>query len=207
MAIVQIGSQYWFKENLAVESFQDGTPIAEVSSSEQWEAYSQSGTPGWCYYNFDEGMEEEYGKLYNWHAVSGSHASIAPTGFRVPTEGDWNTLVSVQGGTKVAGNKLKNTANWSTLSKKSGNGNNESVFTVNPNGYMKENGEQYDFGWSANFWTATTSSAATAVSTRLYWSNDNVVNINTPFGMGLAIRLVHSSSYSGSMSGNPAIDF
>jgi uncharacterized protein (TIGR02145 family) len=97
MAIVQIGSQYWVKENLAAESFQDGTPIAEISSSEQWEEYGQSGTPGWCYYNFDESNEEEYGKLYNYYVVSSSK-SIAPTGYRVPTETDWNALIAYAGG-------------------------------------------------------------------------------------------------------------
>lgn len=206
MAIVQIGSQYWVKENLAVESFQDGTPIAEVSSSEQWADYAQSGTPAWCYYNYDESNEEEYGKLYNYYVVSSSK-SIAPTGYRVPTETDWNTLITSAGGEKLGGHSLKNNKNWLTLNRTPGNGTNQSKFTGNPGGYIKENGEQFDYGWSANYWTSTTASLSTAKGVRLYWSNKNAIKLDTPKSMGLSIRLIVSGTYEGNSDYNPTQDF
>ena len=208
MAIVQIGSQYWTKENLAVESFQDGTPITECSSSEQWAELSTTNTPAWCYYNFDPSLEEEYGKLYNYYVISSSK-EIAPVGFRVPALSDFNTLTSALGGTTVAGHKMKNTTNWNTIRRQSGNGSNESRFTGNPSGYIKENGEFWDFGWSANYWT-TNSGSTESTSVRLYWGNRETVNIPANIHMGLAIRLVYtgnSGTYTGSMGYNPAIDF
>ncbi len=206
MAVVQIGSQFWAKENLAVESFQDGTPITECSSSEQWAELASTNTPAWCYYNFDPSLEEEYGKLYNYYVVSSSK-SIAPVGFRVPTAADFDTLIAGQGGTLLAGKKLKNSTNWNTLRRQSGNGNNESSFTGNPSGYIKENGEFWDFGWSANYWT-TTSGSQEAQTYRLYWGNTEAVSISANQDMGLAIRLILSgSNYTGSLSYNPATDF
>jgi uncharacterized protein (TIGR02145 family) len=206
MAIVQIGSQFWTKENLAVESFQDGTPITECSSSEQWAELASTNTPAWCYYNFDPSNEEEYGKLYNYYVVSSSK-SIAPSGFRMPSLGDYNELASAFGGNSLAGKRLKNNTNWNTIRRQSGNGDNQSGFTGNPSGYIKENGEFWDFGWSANYWTSD-SGSIDATSVRLYWSNTNVVSIPANMDMGLAIRLIFGSgSYTGSLDFNPSQDF
>jgi uncharacterized protein (TIGR02145 family) len=205
MAIVQIGSQFWTKENLAVESFQDGTPITECSSSEQWVELATSNTPAWCYYGFDPSNEEEYGKLYNYYVVSSSK-NVVPAGFRMPTVQDFNELASNQGGSLLAGYKLKNSTNWNTLRRQSGNGNNQSGFTGNPSGYIKESGDFWDFGWSANFWTAD-NGTNDAETVRLYWGNNNVATISAHKDMGLAIRLISSGSYTGSLGYNPAIDF
>jgi uncharacterized protein (TIGR02145 family) len=206
MAVVQIGSQYWSKENLAVETFQDGTPITECSSSEQWVELASTNTPAWCYYNFDPSLEEEYGKLYNYYAISSSKV-IAPVGFRVPSLSDFNTLSAVYGGNSLAGHKLKNSKNWNTLKRQNGNGNNQSNFTGNPSGFVKENGDFWDFGWSSNFWT-TDSGSIDATSVRLYWANTQVVPISANMDMGLAIRLVYSSgTYTGSLGYNPNNDF
>lgn len=205
MSVVQIGSQFWTKENLAVESFQDGTPITECSSSDQWVELASSNTPAWCYYNFDPSFEEEYGKLYNYYVVSSSK-SIIPTGFRMPTVQDFNELASNQGGSSIAGYKLKNSKNWNTLRRQSGNGNNQSGFTGNPSGYIKENGEFWDYGWSANYWTSD-NGANDASTVRLYWGNNNVATISAHKDMGIAIRLISSGSYTGSLGYNPNFDF
>jgi uncharacterized protein (TIGR02145 family) len=206
MAVVQIGTQFWTKENLAVESFQDGTPITECSSSEQWAELASRNTPAWCYYNFDPSNEEEYGKLYNYYVVSSSK-EIAPVGFKVPALSDFNTLAAVYGGNSMAGHRLKNSSNWNTLRRQSGNGDNQSGFTGNPSGFIKENGQFWDFGWSANYWT-TNSGSLDSTSVRLYWSNKDVVSISANMDMGLAIRLVYKSeTYTGSLTYNPSNDF
>jgi uncharacterized protein (TIGR02145 family) len=206
MAVVQIGSQFWTKKNLAVESFQDGTPITECSSSEQWAELASTNTPAWCYYNFDPSNEEEYGKLYNYYVISSSK-QISPLGFRVPSLGEYNELASAFGGNSLAGRKLKNTTNWNTIRRQSGNGDNQSGFTGNPSGYVKENGEFWDFGWSSNYWTSD-SGSIDATSVRLYWSNTNVVSIPANMDMGLAIRLIFGSgSYTGSLDFDPSQDF
>jgi uncharacterized protein (TIGR02145 family) len=206
MAVVQIGSQFWTKKNLAVESFQDGTPITECSSSEQWAELASTNTPAWCYYNFDPSNEEEYGKLYNYYVISSSK-QISPLGFRVPSLGEYNELASAFGGNSLAGRRLKNTTNWNTIRRQSGNGDNQSGFTGNPSGYVKENGEFWDFGWSSNYWTSD-SGSIDATSVRLYWSNTNVVSIPANMDMGLAIRLIFGSgSYTGSLDFDPTEDF
>jgi uncharacterized protein (TIGR02145 family) len=206
MAVVQIGSQYWMRENLAVETFQDGTPITECSSSEQWVELASTNTPAWCYYNFDPSLEEEYGKLYNWYVISASNG-IAPLGWRVSTESDWNTLISSQGGEKMSGYKLKNKNTWNTLTKTKGDGSNQSGFSANPGGFVKENGQFWDFGWSSNYWTSTTSSMTDARTVRLYWQNRNSIKLDANQDMGFSIRLVHSGTFTGSLDENITKDF
>ncbi len=206
MAVVQIGSQHWSAENLAVESFQDGTSITECSSSEQWTVLGSTNTPAWCYYNFDPSYEEEYGKLYNYYVISSS-SEIAPVGFKVPSLSDFNTLSANFGGNNLAGHKLKNTKNWNTLKRQNGNGDNQSLFTGNPSGFIKENGDFWDFSWSGNYWT-TDSGSTDATSVRLYWANKKLTNISAGMDMGLAIRLLYKSgTYTGSRDYNPNMDF
>jgi uncharacterized protein (TIGR02145 family) len=194
MGVVLIGAQKWSDTNLDVSTFQDGIPIAEISSSEQWAEYYDAGTPGWCHYNFDASNSTLYGKLYNWYAVSSS-ARIAPEGFRIPTDGDFTTLVTYLGGQTQAGYKMKNTQYWLTLSRRNSNGSNQSGFKGNPGGYLKSStAEMWDLGWSANYWTATTASAAEVISKRLYWSNNDCVSVNAPTDMGLSVRLICTGS-------------
>jgi len=45
-----------------------------------------------CYYDNDEATyKADYGALYNWYAVDNAHG-LAPTGWRVPSEDDWDAL-------------------------------------------------------------------------------------------------------------------
>jgi len=194
MAIKTIGTQKWSDTNLDVQTFQDGTPIAEISSSEQWTEYADANIPGWSYYEFDSSNGDLYGKLYNWYAVSQSSA-ICPIGFRIPTEADYSTLVTYLGGIDPAGYKMKNREYWLTLGRTSGNGSNESNFKANPGGYIKSaTAEFWDLGWSSNFWTQTTASASEIISKRLYWSNRKCISVDAPIDMGLSVRLICTGS-------------
>lgn len=211
MPIVTIGSQQWDTHNLDVDCFADGTPIEHAKNETEWESLCASGTPAWRYYNDDSSNGDLYGKLYNWYVVSASLTSkqIVPSPqFKVPTSVEWNTLTTQLGGQKNAGYKLKNTENWGSLDKDiDGNGDNSSYFYGNPGGYMMENGEFFDMEWSANWWSATSSSATTAPGYRAYWSNTSFIPVTTPMTMGLSIRLIVSGSWTGSIKYNPSEDY
>lgn len=207
MALVTIGTQTWDDTNLDVDSFGDGTPIAEASSSDQWIAYCDAGTPAWRYYNDDNHNSDKYGKLYNWFVVSASISSkniVENPQFKIPTSAEYNTLISYLGGTSVAGHAMKNTENWGTLTRISGNGSNSSQWKGNPGGFTQTNGEFYDLTWSGNWWSKTSSSATTATGYRLFWQNRSAINLDTPMKMGLSIRLILSGSWTGSNGFRPS---
>lgn len=71
----------------------------------------------YCWYNNDIANKADYGALYNKYAVDhAAPASLAPTGWRIPSDADYNTLVAFIGGDTVAGGKLKEIgiSHWTT---------------------------------------------------------------------------------------------
>ena len=94
---VQIGTQYWMNSNLNVVNYNDGTPVGTnfIGTAGAYSWYSNS-LPTWGQY---------YGGLYNWYAVN--TGKLCPSGWHVPTQAEWNTLITTAGGTLVAGKKLK----------------------------------------------------------------------------------------------------
>jgi uncharacterized protein (TIGR02145 family) len=98
---VTIDTQVWTTKNLDVATYSDGTDIPQVTDPEAWASLT---TGAWCYYNNDSANGAIYGKLYNWYAVAGIHdeasktdaskrKKLAPTGFHVPTDTEWTTLI------------------------------------------------------------------------------------------------------------------
>jgi uncharacterized protein (TIGR02145 family) len=97
---VKIGAQTWMAENLNVDHYRNGDPIPEVQGKKEW---SNLKSGAWCYYNNDSENGKKYGKLYNWYAVNDPRG-LAPEGWHVPTEGEFETLKAA---VKNDGNALK----------------------------------------------------------------------------------------------------
>lgn len=105
---VKIGNQVWMKENLRTTHFRDGSPIPNISDKSLWKYLSNSA---WCDSNNNATYGNLYGHLYNWYAATDAR-NIAPAGWHLPTEADWNTLITYLGGYNVAGKSLKATTSW-----------------------------------------------------------------------------------------------
>jgi uncharacterized protein (TIGR02145 family) len=138
---VTIGSQIWSCENLNVSTYRNGDPIPEVTDPVAWTSLT---TGAWCYYNNDPSNGAIYGKLYNWYAVNDPRG-LAPQGWHVATESDWNKLVKhIDVGadtmcqncnqSTIAGGKLKEigVTHWQSPNTGSTNSNN---FSALPSGF------------------------------------------------------------------------
>jgi uncharacterized protein (TIGR02145 family) len=88
---VVIGAQTWMAENLNVSTFRNGDNIPEAKTNEEWNTAGENGQPAWCYYDFDSNNGAEYGKLYNWFAVTDLRG-LAPFGWHTPNLDEWNIL-------------------------------------------------------------------------------------------------------------------
>lgn len=86
---VTIGTQVWMVENLKTTKYNDGTNIPNVTANAEW--YNLD-SPGYCWYDNNGANKITYGALYNWYA--GNSGKLAPTGWHVPTEAEWETLKS-----------------------------------------------------------------------------------------------------------------
>ena len=84
---VVVGTQTWSAQNLDVTTYKNGDAIPQVQDAEAWKNLT---TGAWCYYENKTSYGTTYGKLYNWYAVTDARG-LAPQGFHVPTDADWNT--------------------------------------------------------------------------------------------------------------------
>jgi len=147
---VTIGTQVWMADNLKVTHYRNGDAIPNVIDGGEWYGLS---TGAYCEYNNDANNVVTYGRLYNWFAVTDSR-NIAPTGWHMPTEAEWQTLVDYLGGDAVAGGKMKETGTIHWLAPNTG-ATNESGFSGLAGGYRFNSGTFYYMGNHAVFWSFT----------------------------------------------------
>lgn len=91
-------------ENLKVTHFRNGDKIPNVKDRTSW-SNLKKGT--YCVYDNNSSDFTTYGYLYNWYAVSDS-IDIAPAGWHVPTDEDWQILIDYLG-EAFGGGKMKET--------------------------------------------------------------------------------------------------
>jgi uncharacterized protein (TIGR02145 family) len=94
---VIIDGQEWMLDNLNVNSFSNGDSIIQALSIIEWMDAYTSGTPAWCYYDFDIENGIKYGKMYNIYAFA-DNRGIAPVGWRITTSDDWDKLRNASDG-------------------------------------------------------------------------------------------------------------
>lgn len=172
----RIGNQVWLAENLNLQW--NGLTIGDSEISDS--------IPKANYFNNVDNYSVNgyhYGLLYNWVAVKyieNNRTKLLPSGWRVASEEDWNTLVDSVGGTSIAGTKLKSTKNWQLY-----NGDGSYGFDAVPagayDGLFKDN--------VAMYWTST--------ETDNTMSRNVVIDMNSNYRIGdawlnreFSIRLV-----------------
>jgi uncharacterized protein (TIGR02145 family) len=136
--------------NLDVDHFRNGDRIPEAKTKEEWKYAGERGLPAWCYYDNDPANGRVYGKLYNIYAVNDPRG-LAPEGWHMTSDREWDVLMDYLFGTEVAGGKLKETGTTHWQSPNHG-ATNESSFSALPGGYRVSDGAFYDLGIRAIFW-------------------------------------------------------
>ena len=147
---VTIIDQVWMAENLNVSTFENGDTIPEAMTNAEWENAGKLKEPAWCYYNNDSANANKYGKIYNWYAITDKRG-LGPHGWHVPTQADWNKLISNLGGKAVAGEKIK-----SAEDKKSDDLN-KTNFKGRLGGFRTSDGRFLNEGIGAYWWSSSES--------------------------------------------------
>ncbi len=122
----KIGNQTWMAENLN---------------------YAASGSK--CYGNNPANCEK-YGRLYNWETAK----KACPSGWHLPSDGEWEVLAEAVGGGEVAGKKLKAKSGWNTGSGYVP-GTDDYGFSALPGGNGYSDGYFYYVGNYGFWWSAT----------------------------------------------------
>lgn len=146
-----------------------------------------------------------YGFLYNWFAVDdarglanpdGGTGLVAPNQWRVPSETDWDALVTFAGGSSVAGGKLKSTLNGTPPTYLGWLGNNAGTDDYNFNavggGLRLIFGPFVSIGSNGIFWSSTNTGVhAIAIKLDFSFSTDKVFATKS---LGYSVRLVREAT-------------
>ena len=161
---VAIGTQCWMKSNMRTAKYPDGTAIAKGCSTAGCGNWKSDASYYSCPPDTSYGGKREscaaaarVGMLYQWSAAMNGSTSegaqgICPSGWHVPLDAEWDTLITNLGGANAAGNKLKQTTGWSTPNI----GTNSSGFTALPAGNRDQDSYYYGFFDYAHFWSSGT---------------------------------------------------
>lgn len=148
---VTIGTQTWMAKNLAIDD--GGTGIKTTDN-----VTANGVNFGTQYY-------------YTWDAAMRIANSIS--GWHLPTQAEWETLVDYAGGVKYsdgepASSKLRSTSGWAN----NYNGTDDYGFSVLPVGYIWQSYGPYDSGNSSWLWSSTeTSDTGTLYITSMGYEN------------------------------------
>ncbi|HXP90848.1 MAG TPA: chitobiase/beta-hexosaminidase C-terminal domain-containing protein [Fibrobacteria bacterium] len=176
---VAIGSQTWMAENLNY-------------------AGGGSAPIGTCYKGSSDSCAK-YGRLYSWaQAMNGSVSSstasnevqgICPTGWHVPTDTEWSTLLKFVDPTdSLAGAKLKAAiVGWKANNALSGNGSDAYGFRALPAGDTVE--AAFNVAGSAGFWwSATASDSANAWTRSIEYNSSSLFRYEYDKTFGYSLR-------------------
>lgn len=189
--VVQVGEQIWMGENLRTTKLNDGTEIPNVTKDAEWGALT---TPGYCWANNDTANKSPYGGLYNWYAVNSG--KLAPKGWHVPTDKEWDDFVRNFGGSiemvykiQITGNEYRKPDAFNTAL-----ATNETGFSMVPGGMRSgannagagqfSGYKEWGFYWSSTF--DGTFSQGDAAHSRFII--DSFLNLGMLLRDGLSIR-------------------
>jgi uncharacterized protein (TIGR02145 family) len=138
---VKIGTQTWMAENLN---------------------YEAKGSK--CYDNKPAECQK-YGRLYDWKTAK----TACPSGWHLPSDKEWQTLVNFAGGDQAAGTALK-ASSWN-------NGNDTFGFSALAGGAGTSSGDFYHEAENedGNWWSATEKDASDAYFQSMYYYDATVV--------------------------------
>jgi len=167
---IKIGNQVWMAENLRTTTLSDGSKIANTPDLEKLQ------NPSYLSYqnNTNPSFIAIYGYLYNLESINSG--KLAPDGWRIPNQEDWETLIAFLG--DKAGGKLKESGfiHWNQPNT---GGNNLSGFTALGAGYRNQNGDFLHLKTTTSFWTNAMVSPSSAYIFRI---SDNFCGITKNIG-------------------------
>jgi uncharacterized protein (TIGR02145 family) len=121
---VKIGRQVWMARNLNFDS----------------------GSGSWCYDDLKE-KGRKYGRLYTWETA----LRVAPEGWHLPSDSEWEELKILLRKNLPVGTSLKSAQGWDF----NGNGTDLFGFNALPSGYRNSD-EAFNLGGNSCFWWSAT---------------------------------------------------
>jgi uncharacterized protein (TIGR02145 family) len=186
---VKIGSQVWMAENLKTLKLNNGSSLSGVTDNTSW---SLLGSPAYCFYDNNSSNKAKYGVLYNWYTVTTD--MLCPSGWKVPTRQEWQTLVSYLGGAAIAGGKMKleGTDFWASPNL---NATNAVGFNAKPGGFRNPYDGTFSEEQTRGWWWSSTDGVdyiATAFMAVIWNDTENILVAEANERNGIYVRCIKS---------------
>ena len=200
--VVAIGGQCWFAENLSAAAFSNGDALPVVDDADLWNAGWPANSPAVVRAGRPRRAPEgstEHGWYYNGHVVV-DERGICPAEWHVPTHEDWMTLeialgcgeseaakFGFRGGTQGAQLRahLPEFENWT--------GSNAFGWNALPSGFRTSDGQDFNFGDSAYFWSSTRRSERSLYIRGLTGHRTDVYSSEKDLAEGCSIRCLRNA--------------
>ncbi len=166
---IEIGGNQWQTFNLGLKVFRNGDSIPFASSKAAWREAAQKQEPAYCYVDNNAATEKNYGLLYNWYAVNDPR-QLAPQGYHVASQKEWEDLVDSLSGKNIAGRYLKDTLGWRINPSKEAQ-----AFAARGAGGRNDKGQGFSFQLYAHWWTATEMDSSLAYSLILNGLSESIM--------------------------------
>ena len=186
--VVEIGDQCWFAENLRTTVYADGAAIPEVTGDAAWAGLS---TGARCDYANDASNVATYGRLYNWYAAT-DDSELCPTGWHVPTDGEWTALetyLGANGHSGTEGTALKSTSGWNS----GGNGTDDFGFSALPGGLRSSFNGYFLYAGNGGNWWSSSPSIGLAWNRYLDYDNPDIGRSRDEHRAGLSVRCLRDA--------------
>jgi len=192
---IEIGDQTWMAENLNLD------------------------VPGSECYNKDVAKCAIYGRLYDWETamklpgcnsafcawqIDAKHQGICPDGWHIPSDEDWDKLLSYVGGSPTAGRYLKAAKGWDSYDGKPGNGEDKYGFSALPGGYLDDYFDKFKDVGVLGIWWSTSERSGMASTQNMISGIEPVMSLLSRKSELNSVRCLQGSSEPSSSSASPS---
>jgi uncharacterized protein (TIGR02145 family) len=183
---IKIGNQTWMAENLRTTKYNDGSFISNIKDNNAWNTSTTGAFSTYKNSSYPDSIAT-FGRFYNWYAVN--TGKLAPKGWHVPSQDEWNTLITYLGGSNTAAYKLFETGVTHWASPNSG-ATNESGFTLLAGGYRDQSGSFVNLNEGANLWTSSSDNNNTPLRVYFLKNDSKAYSYTGVKNFGFSIRCV-----------------
>lgn len=127
--IIKIKDQLWFESNLKTTRYTNGNKILNAKKASKW--VNHDSLPQYM----QQKLKNDKAIYYNWYVINDKRG-VCPSGWKVPSQKDFNELILSLGGSEKAGLKMKNLMAWRDTTKMI----ETTIFNALPAGFIEISG-------------------------------------------------------------------
>ena len=151
--IIKIKDQLWFESNLKTTRYTNGDKILNTKNASKWLKYDS--LPQYMQHK----LKKDKAIYYNWYVINDKRG-VCPSGWKVPSQKDFNELILSLGGAERAGLAMKNQSIWKDTTKNV----QTSEFNAIPTGFIDISGQLVQNNIRACWWSSDAQYKETAYS-------------------------------------------